>query len=146
MQSILHTVTAAFLDLQPWSIAIIVPVAGMIFVMSFGLFSMYTSHQRHVMWHQLARLALEKGQPMPEPPSDMPGWRTKTDPANTQERSRGYMIGGLINIAVGTGLFIALSQISKSTAYFAAIPFFIGIALLLGAGIEMLLSRNNSRN
>ena len=139
----LSPVIFAFLDLPPWSIAIVIPVAGMIFSGVIAGFAMYYNHRREAMWHELARLAVEKGQPIPEPPPGVHGWRANTQPTVPYARSRGYLVGGLINLAVGAGLFIALSQISKPTAYFAAIPFFIGIALLLAALIEMLFSRKS---
>ena len=133
----------AFMDLAPWTIAVIVPVAGMIFAGVIGGFAMYNHHRREAMWHELARLALEKGQPIPQPPPNISGLLTGAERDVRGSRGRGYMVGGLINIAIGAGLFIALSQISKPTAYFAAIPFFIGIALLLAAFIDRAFSRKD---
>ncbi|MEO6006099.1 MAG: DUF6249 domain-containing protein [Opitutus sp.] len=139
----LPSLSFAFLDLAPWTIAVIVPVAGMIFAGVIGGFAMYNHHRREAMWHELARLALEKGQPIPPPPAGLNGLRQAAQTDGQGSRSRGYMVGGLINIAIGVGLFIALAQISKPTAYFAAIPFCIGIALLLAAFIDRAFSRSD---
>jgi len=92
------------------------------------------------MWHQTARIALEKGQPLP--PMGENGELAK--PGEPMPRWRGLMIGGLINLGVGAGLYIALGAI-PNTAFnvglFGCIPFFIGVALLVGAIIEALAAR-----
>lgn len=122
-------------------IAIIMPIAGLLFAAVFGLSGMYFHHRKQELWHQTARLALEKGQPLP-PFGDM-AEVTKT--ANPSSRWRGLMIGGLINLGVGAGLFVSLAQIptaSFNLGYFGCIPGFIGLALLLGAVVEGLASRN----
>lgn len=134
-----------FLDLQPWSISVIIPLAGMILAGVIIVTTMYFGHRRQELWHQTARIALEKGQPLPPFP-DAPGLHeAAANSANTQPRWRGYMIGGLINLAIGAGLFVSLSRISGTpfnVGYLGCIPGFIGIALLLGAGIEASASRN----
>jgi len=124
-------------------IAVVVPVAGMIFAGAMITAAMHFHNKRQEMWHQTARLALEKGQPLPDLPPDAKSWRTADAQSQPQARWRGYLIGGLINIAVGIGLFVALTEVSRPTAYFAAIPFFIGVALLLAAGIEAMFSRRS---
>jgi len=141
MDSVLHHLHFSFLNLQPWMIAIIMPIAGLFFAAVFGISGMYFHHRKQELWHQTARLALEKGQPLPtfgdvvEPAA----------PATPQTRWRGLMIGGLINLGVGAGLFVALGQLpnaSFNVGYFGCIPGFIGIALLIGALVEGLASRS----
>ncbi len=138
----LVTLRLAFLDIQPFMIAIIVPIAGLLFGGAIAGMAMYFSHQRQRLWHETARLALEKGQPLPA--SFDVASRAAGDNA---PRWRGYFIGGLINVGVGVGLFFALSQIpgtAFNVGYFGAIPGFIGVALLIGAAIEALASRRSA--
>ena len=145
----LHSLQLAFLDLQPWSVAIIVPVAGLVFAGVIVVTMMYFKHRQQELWHQTARIALEKGQPVPSF-YDGAGFAAAAaavkaaTAANNQPRWRGYLIGGLINLGVGAGLFVALSQISGTSfnvGYFGCIPGFIGIALLVGAAIEAFVAR-----
>lgn len=139
----------AFLNLQPWSVAIVVPVVGMIFAGVIIVTTMYFNHRRQELWHQTARVALEKGQPLPSFPdgagfADAAAAVKAATAANSQPRWRGYLIGGLINLAIGAGLFVSLSQISGTAfnvGYFGCIPGFIGLALLLGAVIEAFAAR-----
>lgn len=141
MDSVLHHLHLGFLNLQPWMIGIIMPIAGLLFAAVFGLTGMYFHHRKQELWHQTARLALEKGQPLP-PFADI---AEPTKVATPSSRWRGLMIGGLINLGVGAGLFVALAQIpttSFNLGYFGCIPGFIGLALLLGAVVEGLASRN----
>jgi hypothetical protein len=137
----LHS-SLAFLDLQPWSIAIIVPMVGMIFAGFVIIVSAHFNHRRQELWHETARIALEKGQPLPAIPGAFDSQTQST--ASNQPRWRGYLIGGLINIAVGAGIFFALGSIPNpafNIGFFGFIPGFIGVALLLGAVIEAMASR-----
>ena len=133
----------AFLGFEPWMIAVVIPVAAMIFAGAMITVAMYFHNRRQEMWHQTARLALEKGQSLPDLPADSLSWRALTAQQTAPARGRGYLIGGLINIAIGVGLYIALSQVSKPAAYFAAIPFFIGVAHLVATVIEAMFSRKS---
>lgn len=141
MDTLLHGLHLGFLNLQPWMIAIIMPIAGLVFAAIFGVSGMYFHHRKQELWHQTARLALEKGQPLP-PFGEMAEAVKATSP---QSRWRGLMIGGLINLGVGAGLFVALSQLPNTSfnlGYFGCIPGFIGLALLIGALVEGLVARN----
>lgn len=132
-----------FLNLQPWMIAIVVPVTAMIFVGVLIVATMYFNHRRNELWHETARVALEKGQPLPPAPGAVP-LNVAAAPVSNQPRWRGYLIAGLINFGVGAGLYFSLSQVSGpafNVGYFGAIPAFIGLALVLGAIIEALASR-----
>lgn len=142
MISSIHSLSIAFLDLQPWSIAIFVPIAGLVFAAVFGLAGMYFHHRKQELWHQTARVALEKGQPLPPMLEGMEN--APTNYANPQARWRGYFIGGLINIGVGAALYIALGQIPNThfnVGYFGLIPGFVGVALLIGAAVEAFVSK-----
>jgi hypothetical protein len=123
-------------------------LAAMVAGLLFAGYSMYLAHRRRVLWHETARLALEKGMPVPPDPDS--AWSGATisavDAAAAEERMqrqrrRGHIMGGLLNLAVGAGLYVALLRISPESARFAAVPFFIGVAFLLAGVIETLLAK-----
>lgn len=124
-------------------------IAGLAIGALFGLLGMYLGHRRRVLWHETARIALEKGQPIPVPPPDSCGnWSDASayprsgSPAEfshqrARHRSRGLLISGMVNIAVGLGMYVAFSQFAGKAAYAGAIPAFIGVAFIAGAAIEL---------
>jgi hypothetical protein len=135
------------------NIGLVFGLTGMGIGFLFGFLGMYLGHRRRILWHETARLALEKGQPIPPPYPDVaPTNPLESAAMSTADRElatsrargyriRGYILGGLINLAVGAGLYFALTQVSPQAATFAAIPGFIGIAFLAMALIEYLFSR-----
>lgn len=85
------------------------------------------------MWHQTARLAIEKGQPVPPMPMPEPLSRPASYSGPRDIRS------GLILIAVGAGLALFLGQQNAPRlGYVGAIPGFIGAALLFHGLIHTL--------
>jgi|SRR5581483_2849366 len=109
--------------------------------------ALYFHHQRQRLWHDTARLAMEKGQPMPPAPSS---WE---EPAavmkavaeaklNKQGRPRRPrwirdLRGGLVMLATGAGVYLTFARdfdrhngVVMLGAY---IPAFIGAALILSA-------------
>ena len=137
MHASLNLPSLAVLGLEPWMIAFVVPVAALIFAGVIAVSAMYFQHRRRELWHQTARIALEKGQPLPSDP-DNPN---PINPATGQPvpRWRGLLIGGVVNLGVGLGLFVALSQIPNvrfNLGYFGAIPGFIGLGLLVAAFVD----------
>lgn len=128
----------AFLNLQPWSVAILIPVAGMIFAGVIIVCTMYYNNRRRELWHETARLALEKGQPLPALPSD------DAPPARRHENRGNDIRDGLICIGVGVGLYLFLgSLVGRSLGYVGAIPGFIGVALLLHGVFAAFTKRKN---
>jgi|GEM_PF-1464125 len=94
--------------------------------------------RRHELWHETARIALEKGQPMPENP-DEPGQR---DPL---ESERNDIRSGLILVGVAAGLWIFFSTLdAPQVRYVGAIPGFIGIALLAYGLISAQIKRSSN--
>ncbi len=87
----------------------------------------YFQWKRHQLWHETARIALEKGQPVPpaEPMAcgrrDAWRWGGAWSPWFDLQR-------GLVLLAVGAALYLALPDHAKP---YAAIPAFIGVANLL---------------
>lgn len=107
-------------------VAIIVPTAAM-----------YFHHRRQQLWHETARIALEKGQPVPPRPRSDEEMEL-TPPAGVAydewlaakraQQWRHDIKGGLVLIAVGVGLYLMLGS-----SYLGAVPGMIGVALLVYA-------------
>lgn len=72
------------------------------------------------MWHETARIAIEKGQPLP------PAVYRNCSPLRD---SRRVLLGGLILIGVGAALYLAPN--SPGGHWIGAIPGFIGLAMVL---------------
>ena len=119
---------------MPW-VAIIAVGGGILLTIVVIVGGLLIAHHRQKLWHETARLALEKGQPLPSEVKE-------TQPASSPERGAGADLrAGLICIGVGGGLFLFLNAlIGRGMAYVGAIPGFIGVALVLFA----LLSRSKS--
>lgn len=99
------------------------------------VFGLKFALRRQELWHETARVALEKGQPLPPMPGDMN--ETEHPEQNSDIRT------GLIMIAVGAGLYLFfLSLFDGWLKYVGAIPGFIGVALLL-YGLLSGLNRKN---
>jgi hypothetical protein len=131
----------AFLNLEPWSIAIIVPVAGLIFAGALVITTMYFQNRRREMWHQTARLALEKGQPLPAFPDDEGTPR----PRSTDGSAANDLRAGLICIGCGFGLYFFLGAlVDRSLGYVGAIPGFVGVALLISGACRLLFARKET--
>ena len=93
--------------------------------------------------HETARLALERGQPIP----GLAVSSLRNDLCNGRQRSWiGLMVGGMINLAVGIGLYLMLCAIpgAYSVRFCSLIPGLIGVALLACALIVALFSRTTS--
>jgi hypothetical protein len=90
------------------------------FVICINIVKQIGRTRRDRLWHETARLAIEKGQPLPPPPS-----RGPFDGRRLWDRG---LQGALILIAVGVGLYIALPA---SVRIWGVLPGFIGIAMLI---------------
>ncbi len=126
MSSLLTHPIAALLELPPYYIAIIVPLAGMILGGIIAIFAMYFKHEQRQLWHETARQALEKGQPIPLDDDNLP------KPPRRPKAEQNDIRSGLILIAVGLGLAMFFAVVrAKEAMGIGAIPGFIGVALLL---------------
>jgi hypothetical protein len=105
--------------------------------------SLYFRNQEEKRMHETARLALERGQPIP---TFSPGWAAPQTPAARQNSWIGLLIGGLVNIAVGSGLYVMLASMPGAyvARYCALIPGLVGVALLLASLIVGLASLKRS--
>lgn len=120
-------------------IVIGIPLAGMILGGVISVSAMYFCHRRRELWHETARIALEKGQPLPPMPAELAdSSRTGSDSGS----GRGDVRAGLILIGVGGGLAIFFNYVgAPQVAGIGAIPGLIGVALLLFAVFSTLFSR-----
>jgi len=120
----------------PW--VAIIAIVGSFLMGPVVIFIVFQSIQRrHQLWHETARVALEKGQPLPPMPADV------APPPPTEIKPSNDIRTGLILIATGAGLFIFLNTlVGRGLGFVGAIPGFIGIALLLFGILNAVLKRN----
>lgn len=103
------------------------------FVLCVIIIKQISRYQRARLWHDTARLALEKGQPLPDRPDALGrGDRDCRGPGRWDRWERRdhwcFLRRGLIQLAVGAALYFALSDESR---VWALIPTFIGAANLV---------------
>ncbi len=104
-------------------IAISAILGGLTFTILLIFFGLKFVQRRQELWHETARIALEKGQPLPPMPRDMQN--EKHPDENNDLRT------GLVMIATGAGLYLFFATFIPPLRLVAAIPGFIGVALLL---------------
>jgi hypothetical protein len=140
MIALLHPLFADISSL-PWP-AIIAISGGMLITIVVIVGGLLFAHRRQAMWHETARLALEKGQPLPKPLDD----EDNSEPVKREQRDgRNDLRAGLIMIGVGAGLYIFLANfISHGLGLVGAIPGFIGVALFLYGLTSLLLTKHDS--
>ena len=131
-----------------------VPFVGMmipilILALVFGLIatSLYFKSKERERWHETVRLALEKGHPIPNMAEALSApvaeaLCARLAPESRHKQRMGLVTGGLVNIAVGIGLYFGLSEMPevRFARFFALIPGLIGVARLISALIDSLIS------
>ena len=131
-----------------------VPFMGMlipilVLALVFGLIatSLYFRGKERERWHETVRLAIEKGHPIPNLTESLSAPVADALAARLLPRSRhrqrmGLVTSGLVNIAVGVGLYFGLAEMPEVhfARFFALIPGLIGVALLTSALIDALVS------
>lgn len=131
---------ASVLGIEPWIIGIAIPIAGMVLGGIMGVSAMYFKNRTKQMWHETARLALEKGQPLPALPTSRVDERSDA-------RTEGWndLRGGVVLVGTGLGLWLFLGEfINRGLGYVGAIPGFIGVGLLLSGTIRLLTAKKES--
>lgn len=114
---------------------LLVPLGGFILVGTIVVAAFYFKNQRRRLWHETARLALEKGQPLPAIPDS--------------ECSRGGPLrdlrSGLILLAIAVGLYAGMAphRGSLTASYMIG---GVGLALLLNSLIAALIAHKASPN
>lgn len=117
-------------------IPLVIPIAGIALAGVLSVSAMYFRHRQRELWHATARVALEKGQPVPPAPPEDYRLHMRVN------RERNDFRAGLIFIALGAGLYYCLGGISDGrSAAFGAIPGFIGVALLLNGLFNSLFQK-----
>jgi Domain of unknown function (DUF6249) len=116
-------------------VAIAAILGGLTFTILLIIFGLKYVQRRQELWHETARAALEKGQPLPPLPPDM-----RHDPHPEQNND---LRAGLIMVATGAGLYLFFVTFLHPLRYVAAIPGFIGVAMLLYATLHALLGRKD---
>lgn len=115
-------------------------LAGLASAIIFGGLGMYFHHRRQALWHETARIALEKGQPLPPLQETSPSWETSKSRENKENDFR----SGLVLIAVGAGLYFFLGALlGRGFGLVGAIPGLIGVALLVYATLNTLFGRKD---
>ena len=124
----------------PW--VALVAIIGSFLVGPIVIFVVFRfAHRRHELWHETARVALEKGQPLPPMPDDM----QPKPPLPTCAEKANDLRSGLVLIAVGAGLYLFLgSLVGRGLGLVGAIPGFIGVALLLNALLSAIFKRKDT--
>lgn len=138
---ILHPILAD--SHAPVFYVIMVPIGALGFTLLFISVSLYFQNKERQRRHETARIAMEKGQPVPS----FAEVGVFADPRLARQRSWiGLLIAGLINVALGIGLYFMLSSIPGAYVVrsCSAIPGLIGVALLVSALIVALVSRTKS--
>jgi hypothetical protein len=137
LNSLVHPLPLADISNLPW-IAIIAIIGSFLIAIVGMVAGLWFAQRRQQMWHETARIALEKGQPLPQ----LPGAAvTPKQPFNSGNDFR----SGLIMIATGVGLYLFFDALmGRRMAYLGAIPGLIGVALLLYAVLNSLFGRKAS--
>jgi len=141
MKTLLHHPLLAIFDISPGElIPIVLPVAGIILTGVIVVCSMYFQNRRREMWHLTARLALEKGQPLPVLPDDEP-----RESSRSWDNPMNDLRSGLVCLGVGVGLYLFLGNfINPGLGYVGAIPGFVGVALLVTGLVRMFAPKREA--
>ncbi len=124
-----QTIALPLADFEHVGIApLLIPLAGMGLGLAGIIFGSLDKMQKRRLRHELMRVALEKGQPLPPELLD----------ERSSRRERDDRRSGLISIAIGAALYLFLGALvaEHGVKWVALIPGFIGVALLLNWVIE----------
>ena len=114
-----------------------------VFVVAIVALALSFKHRQRQMWHETARLALEKGQPLPPMPGDDKS-RAAGGPGG-EKMIYHDVRGGLVLIAVGAALWLTSPPHGGGWRVIGAVPLFTGVALLLFALLRGLMSLIGNR-
>jgi hypothetical protein len=139
MHSLFHLHLASFASMQPVMWVMLVPIAVFVVMGIVAIVAIVMKNLEQERWHETARIALAKGVPVPSAPLASPSVNL---PMTRHRQRMGLITGGLVNIAIGIGVYIGMSAIdaAREAHFFGLIPAFVGVALILGAVIDRLLT------
>jgi hypothetical protein len=121
-------------------LALIIPIVALLVGTVIVVAVIIAQIRNRQLWHETARLALEKGQPLPPLYEIQEAKRSRNQGCASDD-----IRSGLISIAVGAALYLFLGAfIGGGLRYVGAIPAFIGIALLLFGIVRSLTERKSS--
>ena len=103
---------------------------------------LYFRNQQRKLWHETARIALEKGQPIPAIPTALEADAMFKPAPKAHNNGHGDVRAGLILLAISAGLYFGREGIHIPMAG-VYIPGFIGLAILLNALISYLITKKN---
>lgn len=127
----------AAMDKVPW-IAFVSVLGGMSIAIIAIIGGFISAYRRQKLWHETARIALERGQPLP-PLSN------EDKPKSARQSAENDIRTGLILIGVGGGLYLFMGNfLGGKMGYVGAVPGLMGIAFLL-FGVVSLLTSNKTR-
>jgi hypothetical protein len=124
----------AELHFNPATIPVIVVAIAAAGCLVIGLATMCFQNEEKQRWHETARLALEKGQPIPLKPE----FEVPSQAVSGHRKRMGLVTAGLVNLAVAAAVYLVLSGIpgAQVARKFMAIPALIGVALLASAALD----------
>jgi hypothetical protein len=121
---------------------IIIPFVALAIGPIIVFITFYFKNQRRRLWHETARVALEKGQPLPADP--------EVKILGQQEGARSPLRDvrrGLILLAVSVGLYLGFRENERQVLVGSYITGCIGIALLISAALTALFgSKSTNQN
>jgi hypothetical protein len=121
-------------------LAVVIAIFGMLFGGILGIAGMFFEHQRKKLAADVARLALEKNQPVPAQFTAEPHSRPQRSGTDLNHHD---LRGGLVLIGVGFGVYLFLGAVSdQRVALLGAVPGFVGVALLVNWVLVRLMGRN----
>lgn len=136
---LLASLNPLFSALDGTWIAVIAISGGLLVAVVTIVGGLITANRRQAMWHETARIALEKGQPVPKTPDD-----GEAEDEKEKQREGSDVRSGLILIAVGAGLYFFLNALGGAKiGYVGAIPGFIGVALFVFGMITLGFKRKD---
>lgn len=137
LASLLELPTLASFQFEPSMIAIVIPLAGMLFAFGVVISGLVNEANKRRLRHETIRHAIDKGQPVPpellndgrrEKPVE--AWRERSSPRNDRR-----VAIFLLAVAAAIFLFFRAMQFG-ALVWVAAFPAFIGIALLLNSVLD----------
>jgi hypothetical protein len=122
-----------------YHIGILIPIIALAIGPIIVFTALYFKNQSRRLWHETARVALEKGQPVPPDPEERV--RSHCDSPRPPLRD---VRSALILIAVSVGLYLGLQDKKPEALIGSYITGGIGVALLINASLTAIFRPKSS--